>query len=552
MGYIRHFRLVAGACLVLFLSSTYWAMGQPNESNEHNRDLIESSEQDRIELMELKRRERLEREYLESLEREHIESPERDRIESMERERIELMERRRIELAQRVHGERLDRLERNGKISCLESLDESYAAFKDFLTTADRERLALDWKMRHGRYEPHDLVNSSFLEVAAERLVERIQANIEKLDATERTAAFLFSDRSQMGENGAMQHIYCSWLVTAHGVSAEHVILPSDSPSPAQFVQDGLGVATREADRVPVRFSERTAAATSSNNEMSTTKIREVLQRTSELIFPPAIKAAIVNQEIRRLLILAESDVSTIPFAALPIIEDKPLIDYASILILPDVGVLLSPKPIESHDLTKAKLIVGDPDFSAEKTWRIPPLPQAKAEAIEVARRFGTSALLGKAATGTAVVAQLRTARIDLAYFATHGLADDINPMDGSFLALTGRFLYGRDIKQLKLRSSPLVVMSACQTGLGKVFRGGVFGLARAWFFAGAPQIVMSLWSVADEPTKVLMVKVMDKVAERVPLERALQEAMRETKPLFPDPALWGGFAVYGQPSHFQ
>ena len=44
--------------MVLFLSSTYWAMGQPNESNEHNRDLIESSEQDRIELMELKRRER--------------------------------------------------------------------------------------------------------------------------------------------------------------------------------------------------------------------------------------------------------------------------------------------------------------------------------------------------------------------------------------------------------------------------------------------------------------------------------------------------------------
>jgi CHAT domain len=53
-------------------------------------------------------------------------------------------------------------------------------------------------------------------------------------------------------------------------------------------------------------------------------------------------------------------------------------------------------------------------------------------------------------------------------------------------------------IKSLKLEHDPLVVMSACQTGLGKIFEGGTFGLTRAWHFAGASQIVMSLWNVDD------------------------------------------------------
>jgi len=59
----------------------------------------------------------------------------------------------------------------------------------------------------------------------------------------------------------------------------------------------------------------------------------------------------------------------------------------------------------------------------------------------------------------------------------------------------------------------------------------------------------MSLWNIEDVPTRRLMVNFMARIAKGMPTERALQEAMRETRPDFNDPALWAGFAVYGQPT---
>ena len=84
---------------------------------------------------------------------------------------------------------------------------------------------------------------------------------------------------------------------------------------------------------------------------------------------------------------------------------------------------------------------------------------------------------------------------------------------------------------------------------LGKVFEGGTFGLVRAWYHVGAPQIVMSLWNVSDKATKVLMISFMNKMAAKVPAEYALQQAMIETRSEFSSTALWAGFAVFGQPT---
>jgi len=266
-------------------------------------------------------------------------------------------------------------------------------------------------------------------------------------------------------------------------------------------------------------------------------------------MLPESVRSGLLSGEIRRLLILAEADLSTVPFAALPVEGDRVLVDFASLVILPDVQVLLSPMPILPRAFAGAKLVVGNPDVSRDRIWKMKSLPEAREEANEIAGLFGTTALVDKDATLDAVMARLHMPTIDLVYLATHGIADDVNPMDSSFLALTGRHLLGRDIKQLKLASKPLVVMSACQSALGKVFRGGVFGLARAWFSAGAPQVVMSLWNIEDVPTRRLMVNFMARIAKGMPTERALQEAMRETRPDFNDPALWAGFAVYGQPT---
>ena len=136
-----------------------------------------------------------------------------------------------------------------------------------------------------------------------------------------------------------------------------------------------------------------------------------------------------------------------------------------------------------------------------------------------------------------------------LIYLATHALSDAVNPMDGSFLALAGDHLYGRDIKGLFFLKSPLVVMSACQTGLGKVFEGGTFGLVRAWYHVGAPQIVMSLWNIDDNATKDLMLEFMRRRKAGTMTEFALRDAMLATREKYADPALWASVALFGVPS---
>jgi CHAT domain-containing protein len=97
-------------------------------------------------------------------------------------------------------------------------------------------------------------------------------------------------------------------------------------------------------------------------------------------------------------------------------------------------------------------------------------------------------------------------------HFATHGLLNAERPQfTGVVLSLVGNrggadgFLRTDEVYNLKL-GSPLVMLSACETGLGREQRGeGVMGLARAFIYAGAPTVGVTLWSVADQPTAALM-----------------------------------------------
>ncbi|HEX8423734.1 MAG TPA: CHAT domain-containing protein, partial [Pyrinomonadaceae bacterium] len=96
-------------------------------------------------------------------------------------------------------------------------------------------------------------------------------------------------------------------------------------------------------------------------------------------------------------------------------------------------------------------------------------------------------------------------------HFATHGLLDAERPQfTGLALSLVGQadadgFLRVDEVFNLRL-GSPLVMLSACETGLGRERRGeGVIGLTRAFMYAGAPTVGVSLWAVADKSTAELM-----------------------------------------------
>lgn len=147
----------------------------------------------------------------------------------------------------------------------------------------------------------------------------------------------------------------------------------------------------------------------------------------------------------------------------------------------------------------------------------------------------------------------------DILYFATHGIADAANPLDGSFLVLSGSneesaFLTAKEIQDIRLNcqlNARLVVLSACQTGLGSTHEAGVIGLARAFQIAGADNVLMSLWNIDDRETVKLMGKFMEiyiKENHATPYEALRQSMVWYRDHVKSPPYYWASFSIFGIP----
>ncbi|MBA3766487.1 MAG: tetratricopeptide repeat protein [Acidobacteria bacterium] len=143
-------------------------------------------------------------------------------------------------------------------------------------------------------------------------------------------------------------------------------------------------------------------------------------------------------------------------------------------------------------------------------------------------------------------------------HFATHGLLDSERPglsalvlsmVDAEGKAQDG-FLRANDIYNLKLPAE-LVVLSACQTGLGKEIKGeGLVGLTRGFMYAGAARVVVSLWSVNDKATADLMTKFYEKMLKQgvrpaAALRAAQVEMWRQKQ--WQSPYYWAAFTMQGE-----
>ena len=144
-----------------------------------------------------------------------------------------------------------------------------------------------------------------------------------------------------------------------------------------------------------------------------------------------------------------------------------------------------------------------------------------------------------------------------IVHIATHGLLDVERPQfTGVVLSLVGNtkadgFLRTDEIFNLKMRPA-LVMLSACETGLGKEKRGeGVIGLTRAFMYAGAPTVGVSLWSVADKSTAELMTDFYKRLLSPTPhpsvaAMRDAQLAMISGKK-YSAPFYWAPFVLVGE-----
>ncbi len=150
-----------------------------------------------------------------------------------------------------------------------------------------------------------------------------------------------------------------------------------------------------------------------------------------------------------------------------------------------------------------------------------------------------------------------RASEYSILHFATHGILDSERPMLSS-LALSedrdsteSNFWQAHEISKSRLNAN-LVVLSACETGYGKFETGnGVASLARAFMYAGARSLVVSLWQVHDNSTSRLMGSFYNQLDRGINKDAALRNAKLEylesAKGIYAHPAFWSSFILMGK-----
>nr|WP_293105495.1 CHAT domain-containing tetratricopeptide repeat protein [Okeania sp. SIO2F4] len=214
-------------------------------------------------------------------------------------------------------------------------------------------------------------------------------------------------------------------------------------------------------------------------------------------------------------------------------------------------------KEIENNNLTRMKLTRSLEDFLGSSFNRLEGTRQ-EAEAILalVPDNLEQLSLDFDANLKTAINPDL--SQYQIVHLATHGLLNETQPeLSGLVLSLydekgkeTPGFLQLNDIFNLEMPAE-LVVLSACETGIGEEIRGeGLVSLTRGFMYAGAKRVVVSLWSVEDNSTSELMEKYYQKMLEK---GKNPVESMRETQLEMLSseerkaPFYWASFVVQGE-----
>ncbi len=145
-----------------------------------------------------------------------------------------------------------------------------------------------------------------------------------------------------------------------------------------------------------------------------------------------------------------------------------------------------------------------------------------------------------------------KASRAGILHLAMHAVLNDSSPQY-SYLKFSDEVLYTYELYSLSL-SAQLAVLSACNTGSGKLIEGeGVISLARAFRYAGCPAVAMSLWPVDDQATARLTTAFFHGLAEGRAKDIALQQAklayLAEAEPAFAHPFYWAGINLIGERS---
>jgi len=372
---------------------------------------------------------------------------------------------------------------------------------------------------------------------------------------------------------------YVAYLVTSHG--APHWV-PLGEAAPIDAAVDAVLAALQ----APVRMAA-TRTALQHLDALLVTPLRDQLTGVSHLILAP------------------DGKLNLVPFEALIDSQGHYELERYLVSYLSSGRDLLR---LAAHRASRSPaVIVAGPDYGplpshpAPGTVSFLPLPGARAEAVDLGRYFSTSPVTGKHATKKALAALVGPT---ILHVATHGFyardpgttrtpgsrgpsapastasasraprgihvendggmsslspppssSDPAEGLDRSGLAMAGAnqgaggIVTAREIAGFDWWGTQLVVLSACQTGVGAVPSGdGVYGMRRALVLAGAESQVVSLWNVNDSSARVLMRDYYDELARGTGRAEALRSAKLHMlhQPRYAHPYYWAAFIPAG------
>ncbi len=376
------------------------------------------------------------------------------------------------------------------------------------------------------------------------------------------------------------EHSYL-WVVGIDSLKSYVLPKQDEIQKLAEHVYQSLGArSVSKSLETPAQRTVRIAQAD--------TQFQQSAADLSRLILAPAA-AGLQN---KRLVIVADGVLQYVPFAALPLPEHRPLIVDHEIVSVPSASSLaVQRQNLANRALApKTLAVIADPVFStndprlakgleagAAQSTRtlehvpanasansgqlsIPRLPFTRWEAdqiLAVARRGSNlKALDFRANREIATSGELSKYRY--VHFATHGYLDTTRAgLSAIVLSLYDEqgkpqdgFLRTHDVYNLKLPAE-LVVLSACETGLGKDVQGeGLEGLTRGFMYAGARRVIVSLWNVNDQATASLMQHLYAGMLRnnKTPAAalRSAQVEMLRT-PQWQSPYYWAPFVIQGE-----
>ena len=376
------------------------------------------------------------------------------------------------------------------------------------------------------------------------------------------------------------------WVLDRQSLKAYRLASRAEIEAAAR---EAYELVTSRATNLP----RETPAARTQRIAASDAALPAALRRVSDLVLAPITAFPTTS----RLLVVADGALQYLPFEMLPAprrAQMQPLVADFEITALPSASTLavhraqLARRPAP----TKGVAVFADPVFDASDVRVRPTAVASAAPANPDAQTRLLTQTDNPAAPGFGSIARLRftddeakailaaaQGRQNLAaigfdankaaavdgslgayrylHFATHGFLDTARPsLSAIALSLVGRdgaaqegFLRAHELYNLTL-SADLVVLSACETGLGKEIRGeGLIGLTRAFMYAGAARVIVSLWSVSDRATAVLMGRLYREMLRNGSAPsaslRAAQLALR-SDPRYQHPYYWAAFTIQG------